>query len=151
MNTTTARPSPIDPNDNTAPINLNDNRTNPLTYISNTVKNTYSTVINTLNPFNYITSSVDNANNFKIFMQKQENPVTANFRLYPFTEINPYLPWYKQLKVSMIGESISESLQRFKDREMCDHLYNSLKVSRGKFTSVVGITPATTATSTPTP
>ena len=36
---------------------------------------------------------------------------------------------------------MSESLQRFKDREIAERIYSSLQVSKGKFTSVEGLTP----------
>jgi len=132
-------------------INLIDNRTNPLITITSgfkkiggSVVNIYSSIVDKLNPYNYFNTTTETTNQFKRFMQVQENPVTANRRLYPFTEVNPFLPWYKQLKITYIGESVSEALQRFKDQEMCEHLYNSLKVSKGKLSSVIGGSPVST-------
>jgi len=77
--------------------------------------------------------------------------VTADRRYYPFTEINPYLPWYQQLKIKLFGESVSESLERFKVRQVADRIYDSLQVSKGKFRNVSGLTPVTTPIFTPTP
>jgi hypothetical protein len=79
-------------------------------------------------------------------MQKQNDMVTADRRFYPFTETNPFLPWYKQLKINLLGESVSESLERFKDRTIAERIYNSLQVSKGKFTDVTAVTPLLTPT-----
>ncbi len=139
-NSTIPTNNPINPD-----IELNDERINPISPIKKIIS-VYYTVINKLNPINYFTSSTETKNTFNIFMEKQYNPVTADVRYYPFTEINPYIPWYKQFKISYIGESVIESLQRFKDRTIADQMYNSISISKGKYVNVEGITPSLVAT-----
>jgi len=75
-------------------------------------------------------------------MEYQSNPVTQNRRLYPFTENNPFLPWYKKVKVAMFGEGTFDSFQRIKDQAMVDQWYEAITVGKGKY--VGGITPADT-------
>ena len=42
-----------------------------------------------LNPFNYMATSDEVNVHLNAFMERQSNPVTADFRYYPFTEHNP--------------------------------------------------------------
>jgi hypothetical protein len=82
-------------------------------------------------------------------MNYQSDPVTQNRKLYPFTENNPFLPWYKKLKVAMFGEGTFESFQRIKDQAMADQWYEAITIGKGKY--VGGITPASSSGSlTPT-
>jgi hypothetical protein len=138
--TATVRPSPIDPNMD-ADITLTDRVTNVTKYLGNTI----SSIKSKLNPFNWLaaTSGINN-NNLQTFIERQNHMETADRTLYPFTAVNPYLPWYQQLKIQLFGESISESLQRFKARTYAERIYNSLQVSKGKFTAVEGLTPVIT-------
>jgi hypothetical protein len=138
---TSSTATPINPGDNTPTpdITLSDK-------VTKSIVSAYSVTIKKLNPFNWFTSSTDIKTQFQNFMNKQNDMVTADRRFYPFTEINPYLPWYKQLKTHLIGESVSESLERFKDRTIAERVYNSLQVSKGKFTDVTAATPLLTPT-----
>jgi len=104
---------------------------------------TISKIRYNLNPINWLlaTSTQDINNQFQSFIERQNDMVTADRRYYPFTENNPFLPWYSKIKIHFLGESMSESLQRFKDREIAERIYSSLQVSKGKFTSVEGLSP----------
>jgi hypothetical protein len=113
---------------------------------SKSIYNGFTRFRNNINPFNWLIGTNDLSNQFQTFMEKQNDMVTADRRYYPFTEINPTLSWYQQLKIQLLGESLSESLQRFKDREFAERVYSSLQVSKGKFTNVAGLTPYTSGT-----
>jgi len=151
-NNTTPTVRPNIPGDSPSPdITLTDRVTKGLGFITTGVGNVYSYTTNKLNPLNWFTSTTDINNQFNAFLDRQKDMVTADRRYYPFTEVNPILPWYKQLKTQLFGESVSESLERFKDRQIADRIYDSLQVSKGKFKDVVGLTPVTTPIYTPTP
>jgi hypothetical protein len=105
-----------------------------------------------LNPFSYVSTSTEINNQYQTFMDLQNNPVSADRRYYPFTEVNPFLPWYKKLKVAVFGEGTFDSLQRLKDKTYADRIYESITISKGKYKMVEGLTPSTTpipGTSTP--
>jgi len=132
-------------------INLTDMRSskNPLSHIGSQAKNIgnglayYTTiVINKINPYNYFVSSNELNAQFQEFMHKQCRPETAYFKLYPFTEYNPNVPWYNKLKYAVWGESALESLERFKHKFLADRVYNSLKVTNNVFSDVAGMTPS---------
>lgn len=61
----------------------------------------FSFIKSKLNPFSYFYTSTEINNQFNTFMDHQCDPLTANKKLYPFTEVNPYLPWYKKYKGQM--------------------------------------------------
>jgi len=143
-------PSDID-NIPSPDITLTDRVTKGLGFIGGGIGKIYSYTTKKLNPLNWFISTSDINDQFKIFLQKQNDMVTADRRYYPFTELNPILPWYKQLKIQLFGESVSESLERFKARQVADKIYDSLQVSKGKFRDVTGLTPVTTPIYTPTP
>jgi hypothetical protein len=127
-------------------ITLTDRISQGFVYVSSGIGSAYSYTLKKLNPLNWFNSTTDINNQFKIFMEKQNDMVRADRRFYPFTETNPFLPWYKQLKINLLGESVSESLTRFKDRTIAERIYNSLQVSKGKFTDVTAVTPLLTPT-----
>jgi len=148
-----AGPSNILPNSGTPSpdITLTGRVTQGLGFISGGIGKAYSYTTKKLNPLNWFISTSDINEQFKIFLQKQNDMVTADRRYYPFTEINPILPWYKQLKIQLFGESASESLERFQARQVADRIYDSIQISKGKFKDVAGLTPVTTPIYTPTP
>lgn len=96
-----------------------------------------------INPLNWIMTGSETSQGFKTFMDKQNVMETAERSLYPFTKINPYLPWYEQLKINLFGESVVESLKRFKALEYADRTVNSLAV-KGKHIDIRGVSPALT-------
>jgi len=93
-----------------------------------------------INPLNWFIAASD-TQGFNTFMDKQNVMETADRRYYPFTKLNPYLPWIDQLRINLFGESVFESMERFKAREYADRVANSLSVSKGKFKEIVGGTP----------
>jgi hypothetical protein len=140
--TATVRPSPTIPNES-PDITLTDRVASGFGTVTNYFGTTINSIKSKLNPFNWLAATNGNTN-FQTFMEKQNHMETADRRYYPFTEINPLLPWYQQLKIQLLGESVSDSLQRFKARTFAERVYNSLQVSKGKFTTVEGLTPAIT-------
>jgi hypothetical protein len=133
------------------PITITDNTTKSILSVGAAILKPFSYIKNKLNPFNYILSSSEVNNQYQTFMEYQNNPVTANKNYYPFTEINPYLPWYKKLKVAILGEGTFDALQRLKDKTYAERIYDSIKISKGKYTDVVGLTPADTPLPAATP
>ena len=129
--------------ENTSPdITLTDRVGSRVSNVTNSFATIFTGFRNKLNPFNWLpVANGESIKQFQTFMENQNNMSTADRRFYPFTEVNPILPWYKQLKTQLLGESMSESLQRFKDRAYAERIYNSLQVSRGEFTNVAGLTP----------
>lgn len=111
--------------------------------IGKSLNRVHNSFTNKLNPFNWFLSANELQAQFQTFMEKQNVMETADRSLYPFTEINPYSSYFNKLKTSLFGESISESLQRFKDRAYAERIYSSLQVSKGKFRAVDGLTPVT--------
>jgi hypothetical protein len=95
-----------------------------------------------LNPFSYVSTSTEINNQFQTFMDLQNNPVTADRNYYPFTEVNPFLPWYSKVKVAILGEGTFDALQRLKDKTYAERIYESIRISKGKYTDVVGLSPA---------
>ena len=98
-----------------------------------------SYIKNKLNPFNYVLSSTEANNQYQTFIDLQNNPVSADRRYYPFTEVNPFLPWYKKLKVAVFGEGTFDALQRLKDKTYADRVYESITISKGKYKMVEGV------------
>ena len=84
-------------------------------------------------------------------MDYQNNLNTANRGLYPFTENNPYLPWYKKFKIALLGAGTLNSLQRLKDKTFAERMHENIKISKGKFTDIGVLTPITTPLPTTTP
>lgn len=147
--TSTARQSPIDgaagPS-NAPDITLNDSRSgiSGISVVTKSIGKAIGKIKTSLNPFNWIVAGSEtgvNSQSFKNFMEKQNHMETAERTLYPFTTLNPYLPWYEQLKINLFGESVFENLKRFKDMEYADRVANNLSVSKGKFIDVKGATP----------
>jgi hypothetical protein len=103
-----------------------------------------SFIKNKLNPFSYFSTTDQINDQYQFFMDVQNNPATANRNYYPFTEVNPFLPWYKKLKVAVFGEGTFDALQRLKDKTHADRIYESIKISKGKYTDITGLTPVDT-------
>ena len=125
-------------------ITLTNNLSKGIGSIVTGVTKPFSYIKNKLNPFNYVLSSNEVNDQYQFFMDVQNNPATANRNYYPFTEVNPFLPWYMKLKVAVLGESTFDSLQRLKDKTYADRIYESITISKGKYKMVEGLTPADT-------
>jgi len=156
---TTAKPSPTDGAGPSTEIYIQDNR--GATDFTSAIGSFIRKIKTNINPFNWIIASSETGyatatQNFKTFMERQNHMETADRTLYPFTTINPYLPWYEQLKINLFGESVFENLKRFKDMEYADRIVKMLEVSKGQYLEVKGATPniwsqATSNYSTPIP
>lgn len=81
-----------------------------------------------LNPLNWTNSAAEKEAAFDSFMYIQNEAVTANRRLYPFTTDNPYDGWFKKLKIHYFGESVSDYTTRLRDLKTANSLYESIRV-----------------------
>lgn len=77
-------------------------------------------------------------------MLSQYDLVRQDRRYYPFTENNPFAPWYTKWRIAMFGETAVESLDRFRHKQFAYRVLESLAVSNNQFTNVEGLTPAVT-------
>ena len=103
---------------------------------SRRIINIYNTTINTLNPFNYFVTSNELQAQFDQYMEIQNNYISANRKLYPFTEYNPIDPWYKKLRLQLFGESGKEFIDRNQLIIKADAVYESISVGKGKTVDV---------------
>ena len=62
-------------------------------------------------------------------MERQNNPVTADFRYYPFTENNPFAPWYSKWNIALLGESAADHLTRMNLKDKATNIYDQIKVN----------------------
>ena len=119
--------APINPAD--APdININDNRTNPISLLfENTIGlyNSYRGMLNILNPFYWLSGNTTNIE-FDAFLASQANPQTYNSRYYPFTIHNPHDSWLTKLRFSVFGESDTERLLRGNRERVCRDAIDNL-------------------------
>lgn len=72
-------------------------------------------------------------------MENQYSYMNRDTRYYPFTENNPHDSWFKKLRVSLFGESLSESAERVRDRIYADR---DLDAMLAPFRSAQGATPS---------
>jgi hypothetical protein len=68
-------------------------------------------------------------------MEIQNDISRSNRRLFPFTEYNPFDPWYKRLRLQIFGESGKEFVERSQLINKADVLYESLKVGKAVSTA----------------
>jgi hypothetical protein len=106
--------------------------------------NVYSSTVNALNPFNYFVTSSELQSQINLFMDIQNDINRSNRRLFPFTENNPFDPWYKKLRLQFFGESGKEFVYRTQLIDQADSVYHALKIDKGKsieFSSTIFSTP----------
>jgi hypothetical protein len=79
-------------------------------------------IVHVLNPWNYLPTQNVVQTNYDSFMQNQANILEnrSNQSLYPYTENNPFDPWYKKLRLSIYGETANDKLIRIKDLAQCN-------------------------------
>lgn len=78
----------------------------------------YTGIRNTLNPFNWFTAASELERQNQLFMSRQASLTDAmDNRFYPFTEINPYRPWYTRLRILTLGETVAEYHERIQIRD----------------------------------
>lgn len=100
------------------------------------------TFFSKLNPFNYITTSSQLNRQFEDFMDVQYDLARHDRRFYPFTEVNPFTPWYTKWRIAMFGETTAESFDRLRHKHYAYRVLEALAVTNNEFTSVGGATPA---------
>lgn len=83
-------------------IQINDERTPS---IFSFIGTKLQSAVGYLNPLSYYTPENIRNSEFTSFMERQNNSVTADYRFYPFTEINPFMSWFEKLNLSIYGES----------------------------------------------
>jgi hypothetical protein len=132
----TPKQGPIDPTSPGPDIELHDTRSTLAETVGNgigIVTKPFRYVTNKLNPFNYILSASDSQDQFMRFMDRQNDYLRADRRFYPFTDKNPFDSFSHKMKILFLGESASESFERFRIRHHAERVYNSLSVNTSKY------------------
>src|SRR5882757_5665469 len=93
----------------------------------------YSSIKNTLNPFNWIAAagfSTELEEQNRNFLSRQFELTNAqDQRFYPFTNINPYKPWYTRIRILLLGETMNEMEVRLRDRDFALRDYLAIQVT----------------------
>ena len=126
--------------------------TSLLTVTGNYISRTTSKIVSITNPFNYFPTSNQRETALHEFLTKQSNMLTAERQYYPFTENNPFDPWYTKYHLSFFGESAGERSARLELANHFDEEFNRVikvqPIEPGNLTSTVGIgTPQIATTS----
>ena len=74
--------------------------------------NTYNTVKSYANPFSWLPTRGDNSRVVNAFLADQSSWNKTDFNYYPHTSNNPYDPWYKKLRLAILGETEAEKVAR---------------------------------------
>lgn len=106
-------------------------------------------VLSALNPLNYITSARDHDLQHANFLERQRSVNIQNRTLFPFTENNPFDPWYKKLRIYFFSETAQETKDRREILPLFDSAYEDIKVRRRKYSFVSGTTTPGSGMSTP--
>jgi len=142
--------SPTDPSGDYSPdISLTQKVSSGISIVTKGFVNSYRSVTRALNPFTYFGTSADAQSQFNLFMEVQNDLNRANRNLYPFTEHNPFDSWFKKFRLSYIGESAPEFVERTRVRMHADRIYESLRVTKGKAIDIGGATPIFSAQNSP--
>ena len=78
----------------------------------------YTTATNYMNPVSRINQWLgvahgpDNVSDYRRFMESQRDLAHSNTAFFPHTANNPFDPWYKKLRLAVLGETLSERNQR---------------------------------------
>ena len=59
-----------------------------------------------------------------------------NRRYYPFTENNPFAPWYSKWSIALFGESVSAKTARLRDLNIADSRHDIFKVASNPVTGL---------------
>lgn len=102
-----------------------------------------------LNPFNYTTSAREHDLQHANFLERQRSVNIQNRTLFPFTENNPFDPWYKKLRIYFFSETAQETKDRREILPLFDSAYEDIKVRRRKYSFVSGTTTPGSGMSTP--
>ena len=79
--------------------------------VTKSIITTIGSGLKKLNPVTWFMSSVDLDANERAFRVAQSNDGFDN-RFYPFTNVYPYDPWFKRMRISLFGETVSEEAKR---------------------------------------
>lgn len=113
-------------------IQVNDVRTETVAAtIAKQFTRFYRGVAHYTNPFTYLPTANQSNDAFQAFMKNQTSWENRNYKLYPFTEINPHASWLNQWKLALFGESSADALHRLSVRNLIDSEYNALRVQDG--------------------
>jgi len=85
------------------------------------ITKTSRVIRNNLNPFTwFISSAAEPETNAQLqsFIDRQNNLVTSDIRLYPFTEYNPHDSWLTKLRISWLGETSYEISNRLRAKAL---------------------------------
>lgn len=91
----------------------------------------YKYTIDKLNPFNWVASVSETREQFKVFMDVQNDIARSERSLYPFTDNNPFDSWFKRLRIHYFGESTTELIERLSLKDVAEGAYNEIRVGRG--------------------
>lgn len=98
-----------------------------------------------LNPYNWFLGSPSTTAE-AAFLDRQSKINTYDDRFYPFTNINPYAPWWERLRMQIFGESLAEINERMIDKDFAMRDYLAIAVDK---TAKGSQTPVSTDTLTP--
>ena len=85
--------------------------------MGNSIAYFFSKTYHTINPYNWFTSRNNFEMNHDRFLEQQAS-TDYNNKLWPFTEVNPYYPWYQRAKIYFLGESTIENQVRLEARSI---------------------------------
>ena len=143
---------PTDPSssgDYTPDITIGQKVSSGISFVTKGIVSSYKSATRALNPFTYFGTAADTQSQFNLFMEVQNDYLRANRNLYPFTEHNPFDSWFKKFRLSYIGESAPEFVERTRVRMYADKVYESLKVTKGKMVDYQGGSPIFSAQNSP--
>lgn len=64
-----------------------------------------------MNPISKISQwlgTQDNTSAYRSFIESQRNLAQSDTAFFPHTSNNPYDPWYKKLRLALLGETLTE-------------------------------------------
>jgi hypothetical protein len=87
------------------------------TSTSELVDNIASTSNSIISPFKYLNpgycfNTPSNTSLYDNLLATQTNATTFDNRYYPFTEVNPFKPWYEKIRIKVFGETVAEEARR---------------------------------------
>jgi len=104
-------------NSNTAISPTSDSTITPNNSLFTTFSSNISNSIKSLNSYNWFLSTTDTEVAHNTFVNTQRS-VDFDKRFYPFTQADPFKPWYTRLRILVFGENASEIDQRIHDKDI---------------------------------
>jgi hypothetical protein len=121
----TTKVNPGTPDSSSAPIELADRRG-----IVKSLLGFFSSPIKRLNPYNWFLASSEANEQFERFMGKQNEMISQDLKVYPFTEVNPHASWLNRMRTYYLGESFAEHAERLELRAIAQREVNALSVKK---------------------